>query len=165
MQTVLDEWGISRLEYVDPGEMMLRLIAQSARRVQRYADLIGAAETAAAANGVSGDPALSALLAPDYVVSRMGERIKVGLKLSALVELESLERDRLAIWCRQAIAAGLEERRVRAAENEGMHLAAVMRAFAARLGLTAGQRELIPSALTQAVADVFGPQMIEGETV
>jgi len=190
LRKAVDDWGISRNEYVDPGDTLLRLIAQSSRRVQRYSDAIAAlveanqmrtdgavdlpadeeeAAVYAATLRINGyDPELSVLLAPEYAVTKDGDRVLIGKQISALIKLESEERDRLANWCRVAIAAGLEERRVKMAEQQGTHLAAVVRGFAERLGLTAEQKALMPVALRGAVTEVFGRQptaSIEGQIV
>lgn len=187
LRAAIDDWGISRGDYIDPGDMMLRLIAQSARRVQRYADAIAAlVQFQNDANAEAGyededepdaafgrwvrdahgnDPALRVLLAPDYAVTKDGERVYVGKKIAAITELESKERDRLALWCQKAIAAGLEERRVKAAEQQGLHLVAVIRILAEQLGFSADQQAQLPGALRNAVDAVFGPQnVIDGET-
>lgn len=179
LRVALDEWGISRADYIDPGDTLLRLIAQSARRVQRYADaiesLIIAQEEAdlpepdqhdrpAELPGI--DPALKVLLAPEYSVTKEGLRVYIGKQIAAITKLEADERDRLALWCQRAIAAGLEERRVKAAEQQGIQLAAVMRAFAEQIGLSAEQYARVPSALRAAVATVFGEKTaIEGVLV
>lgn len=181
----VDDWGISQNEYVDPADTLLRLIAQSSRRVQRYADAIEAAIHAQQMAGRSPfdeddtevlprdqiddaidglDPAMKVFLAPEYVVAKSGERVYVGQQISALATLESDERNRLAGWCLKAVAAGLEERRVRLAEEQGLRLSAVIRLFVEQMELTVEQRERIPSALRAAVATVFGgnPAAIEG---
>lgn len=164
LRRAVDDWGISRNEYIDPGDTLLRLIAASARRAQRYADAIAHLIEQTGVHGV--DAELKVLLAPEYAVTKEGDKVKIGLQFSALTKLESDERDRLANWCRIAIAAGLEERRVKMAEQQGAQLAAVVRQFAQRLQLTAEQSALIPEALRGAVADIFGrPQAIDGEVV
>lgn len=185
LYSALQEWGIQPGEVIDPGEVFLSLIAQSSRRVQRYAELLGtavmrAAELTAAEDGrknattaqgvedVFAQGELAGLLAPQYELDMFGNRIKVGEQIRALTKLEAEERDRLAGWCQKAIAAGLEERRVRMAEQQGAQLAAVIRAFCGELGLTAAQREMIPAALRLAVGQVFGTgpaRMIEGQAV
>lgn len=180
----ISEWGLRPGDYPDPGELFLQLIAQSSRRVQRYAELLGqAVELAARAAGpvdqavlqqlglfdpnlpgssikavedIFAQGQLAGLTAPTYELDVEGARVKVGEQIRALVKLEAEERERLATWCQKAIAAGLEERRVRLAEAAGANLAAVIRAFTAELGLSEGQRELVPDALRRAVAVVFG---------
>lgn len=190
----LTDWGLRPGEYVDPGEMFLQLIAQSSRRVQHYAQLVARAVELAAAAAPPEEEALkqlglwpdaeerptdrrvedifargelAGLTAPLYASTPFGERIKIGEQVRALILLESQERDRLANLCVKAIAAGLEERRVRMAEAQGANLAAVIKAFAAQLGLTAGQMERVPDALRSAVGLVFGdsvmPKQIEGQ--
>jgi hypothetical protein len=182
----LKEWGLQPGEVIDPGETFLALIAQASRRVQRYSELLGnavmrVAEITAAEDGRTVDRGslqavedvfahgeIAGLLAPQYELDMFGTRIKIGEQIRALTKLEADERDRLAKWCQQAIAAGLEERRVRLAEQQGAQLAAVIRAFVADLGLTAQQQALVPAALRAAVTTVFGAspaRMIEGQTV
>lgn len=185
LNLALQEWGIRPGEVVDPGETFLALIAQSSRRVQRYAELLGtvvmkAAQITAVEDGRE-TPArsetvedlfahgeLAGLLGPAYALDMFGNRIQIGEQIRALTKLEAEERDRLASWCQKAIAAGLEERRVRMAEQQGAQLAAVIRAFVGELGLTVGQREQIPRALRLAVEQVFGvapARMVEGSVV
>lgn len=186
LRKAVDDWGISRNEYIDPGDTLLRLIAQSSRRVQRYADALAALVEAnrmrshlgeiddpeeaaiyAAGLRINGDdPELAALLAPEFAVTKEGARVLIGRQISALVKLESDERDRLANWCRVAIAAGLEERRVKAAEQQGMQLAAVVRALAEQLDLSPEQMQLLPEKLRVAVDTVYGrTRAIEGSVV
>lgn len=178
LRLALDEWGINRKDYVDPGDVMLRLIAQSAHRVQRLSDAVTAAvqaqgdlnpmwqkdreaiETAMEITGY--DPALAVLLAPDYAITKDGGRVYIGEKISALEQLEAQERDRCMKFCKIAIDAGLEERRVKAAEAQGMHLFTVIRLFTESLALSAGQREQVPAALRNAVAAVFGAKAVTG---
>lgn len=178
----LSDWGLRPGDYPDPGELFLQLIAQSSRRVQRYAELLGAAVELAAKAAAPADQAalkqlglfdpapdrvqavadifargeLAGLTAPLYELDMLGNKIHVGEQIRALTKLEAEERDRLAGWCVKAIAAGLEERRVRLAEAAGANLAAVIRAFTSELGLTVEQKELVPDALRRAVAVVFG---------
>lgn len=186
LNKALQDWGLRPGEVVDPGETFLALIAQSSRRVARYSVLLGqavqcAAEITAAEDGRSFDSGvnqnvedifargeLAGLLAPEYELDMFGTRIKVGEQIRALTKLEAEERDRLAKWCQQAVAAGLEERRVRLAEQQGAQLAAVVRAFMNELNLTAEQRALAPAALRAAVNLVFGAgplHAIDGEVV
>jgi hypothetical protein len=60
------------------------------------------------------------------------------------VVLYQQERDRLIKVCAAAISAGLEERRVRLAEQQGALVADVIKAILADLGLTAEQQAKVP---------------------
>lgn len=169
----LRDWGLNTDDVVDPGEVFLGLIAQSSRRVQRYAQLLAGAveKSALLAEDLEGEPAsrdvikavedlfvageLAGLMAPTYDLDMFGNRIKIGEQIRALVKLEAEERDRLAAWCAKAISVGIEERRVRLAEYQGTQLTAVVTAMIEGLGLTPAQRALVPGALRAAVALVF----------
>lgn len=63
---------------------------------------------------------------------------------SVLYELYLKERDHLAKVCALALRAGIEERRVKLAENQGALVADVIRRILAALGLTPEQQALVP---------------------
>lgn len=65
-------------------------------------------------------------------------------KPSVWVELYQRERRHLREVCRDAIAAGIAERQVRLAEQQGAVIVSVIRAVLADLGLTAEQAALVP---------------------
>lgn len=134
-------WGLLAAD-VDPGEQLLRLIAQSAARVERYAAELEAL--------VAESPSLRAAL----VAQAWGEFGPTGEYIRGLVRLESEERDRLASFCIKAVAAGLAERQVRVSEELGRQVAEVLSAIVAdpQLGLTAEQRAGFPGALRRHLA-------------
>lgn len=116
----LDAWGLTD-ETVDPGVTLLRLVAQSARRAERYAVLLEADYE---------DRGVAALVGSSYTEhGKSGEYIK-GLSL-----LEAQERDRCANFAAKALAAGIAERSVRLAEQLGGQLVTFTRGLLIALGL------------------------------
>ncbi|HEY3718296.1 MAG TPA: hypothetical protein VGL39_27550 [Jatrophihabitantaceae bacterium] len=63
---------------------------------------------------------------------------------SAWLVLYNQERERLVKFCSEAIRAGIEERRVRLAEQQGALVAEAIRAILGELHLTAEQQALVP---------------------
>ncbi len=128
-------WGLGD-STVDPGEILLRLVTQSAARAERYAAVV---EQLVADN--DGDLP-KALTADTYTVSDTGRPVKTGEYVRAMAKLEAEERDRCANFATKAVAAGLAERTVRIAEKQGAMLAQVIRAVLGddELGLTPEQQ-------------------------
>lgn len=183
-------WGLG-VDYVDPGEVLLQLISQSAARVQMYSEELGRLAQFAIqeTEGLRGLPPelavfeqykgaetveefaaagrMAALTAPDFAITVHGEKILIGRKIRSMVVLERDERKLLADWCHKAISSGLEERRVKLAESQGSQFASVVRAFMKEIGLTEAQMALAPAALQRAVTSVFGGRtdQIEGQIV
>lgn len=138
MMTVINDlrdWGL-RDETVDPGETLLRLVTQSAWRVERYAQEVARLVDEAGT-------LTEALTANSYTVTEAGEKIKTGEYIRAMVQLENNERDRCAHYAKTAIAAGLAERQVRLAEQQGAMLATVIRSILGDLQLTPEQQALV----------------------
>jgi hypothetical protein len=127
------KWGLGGLD-TDPGETLLRLVAQSSIRAQRYAEEL--------AEHIAEKPSLRDAL----VGEAWGEGGKTGEFVRGLAQLESAERDRCANFCRLAIAAGLAERQVRLAERQGQLMTVLLRSVLAdpTLGLSPAQRGAIP---------------------
>lgn len=122
----LRRWGLDG-DHVDAGETLLRLVSQSARRLDHYGALLHAdfvdrdvAALVGVRFGAAGDGS-----AP----SEQGEYIR-GLAL-----LEGLERDRLARFCKIALDAGIAERQVRIAEQMGAGIVMVLSRVLTDLGL------------------------------
>lgn len=203
----LARWGLGDTT-VDPGEVLLRLVTQSAARVQTYSRLLGEAYEAAERLRLA-HAAVERLLAdpqPEYVTGRDGEPEEVGehpmvaaarldlervfttggvaalvgFKFDAdrhgrvfavdegirgLTRLEAEERDRCASFAAKAVAAGLAERQVRLAEQQGAQMFAVFGRVLERLGLSAGQRALVPGALEAEVQALVGGRVVEGRLV
>jgi hypothetical protein len=130
-------WGLTDAA-VDPGEVLLRLVTQSAARAQRYSVELEAM--------VAESPSLrEALVAEQWAATEDGELYKRGEYIRGLAVLEAQERDRCANFATKAVAAGLAERQVRLAERQGELLAQTIRAIFDDLGLTAQQRALAPA--------------------
>jgi hypothetical protein len=94
-----------------------------------------------------------------------GTNTKHAAVPNAWLELFKWERRHSLEVSKTAHAIGVEEYRIRMVEQMGGQLAAVIRAFIARLGLTPEQLALTPGALAAAVAEISGttnPRTIEG---
>lgn len=147
------EWGPTDTKE-DPGEILLRLVAQSARRAALYADLLQEQYERAVAGDIYGDDLglpsnIRALIGHKFALSKSGDAVPIEEAIRGLVELEGIERDRCALFASKAIAAGLAERTVRIAERQGAVIADVLRAVLAdpSLGLTAEQKAAVPAAV------------------
>lgn len=126
-------WGLGDV-HVDPGEVLLRLVSQSARRAEDYA--------AELERHVAESPSLrEALIGQVY-----GEFGPAEEYIRGLVTLEAQERDRCAGFAAKAIAAGLATRTVELAERMGQQMSEVLRAVLAdpSLGLSAEQQRAVP---------------------
>lgn len=130
------KWGLGD-STVDPGEVLLRLVTQSAARAEKYAAVMG--QLVAEHDG----DLRKALTANTYTVGEDGSATKTGEYVRAMARLEADERDRCATFATKAVAAGLAERQVRLAERQGAMLAQVIKAILDDLGLTAAQQALV----------------------
>lgn len=152
------EWGPTDTKE-DPGDVLLRLVAQSARRCALYADLLQEQYERAEAGDVYSDDLglpcnVRALIGHKFALSKAGDAVPVEEAIRGLVELEGIERDRCAGFAAKAIAAGLAERTVRIAERQGELMAEVLRAVLAdsRLGLSEAQRIAVPGLVREHLA-------------
>lgn len=130
------------LDEVDPGEILLKLVAQSSHRCAELA--------AELERHVAESPSLrQALVGEAY-----GEFGPVGEYVRGLAQLEAAERDRCAGFAAKAIAAGLAERTVRLAERQGEMLAEVLRVVLADpvLGLSREQQAAVPGMIRRHLA-------------
>jgi hypothetical protein len=145
------DWGLGSVD-VDPGEILLRLVSQSAARAQRYADELEQL--------VDDSPTLrEALVGETWIAA--GEdtsAYKAGEYIRGLAQLEAAERDRCAGFAAKAVAAGLAERQVKLAERQGQLLADVLRKVMAdpALGLDETQRRAVPDLVRRHLAAVAG---------
>jgi len=153
----LASWGLTD-STEDPGEVLLRLVTQSAHRAAFYADLLDQqytladTEPHAPADLPSG---IHALIGHKYgAAGKDGDIFEVEEAIRGLVMLEALERDRCARFAKTALDAGIAERQVRLAERQGALIADVLRAVMgdAELGLTPEQRKAMPHAARRALA-------------
>ncbi len=154
--TELRNWGLGDTT-VDPGEAMLRLVSQSAARVDFYSGLLreayDAAERLRQAESAPQSDLLEAetarldlerimntggvavLIGHTYAGTQTSGVIATGEAIRGLAKLEAEERDRLANFASKAVAAGLAERMTRLAEKQGAMLAAVIAGVVSALGL------------------------------
>lgn len=151
----LAHWGLGD-SHIDPGDVLLRLVSQSANRAEFYAGLLqeqyermdaGEEETTLPSR-------IRSLVGAAFALSNKGERVVIGEAVRALVTLENDERDRCCNFAAKAVAAGLLERQVRLAERQGELIADVLRAVLGdeRLGLSAEQRALVPGLVRERLA-------------
>jgi hypothetical protein len=103
-------WGLGDSN-IDPGEVLLRLVSQSAARAQRYA--VELEEFVERHGSIE-----AAMVGESMMLDKLGEPVKVGEYVRGLAVLEAQERDRCAGFAAKAIAAGLAERQVRLAEKQ-----------------------------------------------
>jgi len=205
--TELAKWGLGDTT-VDPGEVLLRLVAQSAARCELYSRLLAQAyeaaerlrEAHAAAGLVLASPApafvsgrngepqpipehpavAAARLAVNQVFTTGGVAALVGYRFDAdrhgrvyavdeavrgLARLEAEERDRCATFAAKAVAAGLAERRIRIAEQQGALMASVFRSALDDADVPAEVRGRIENAFVHRMLQVADPQVIEGSMV
>jgi hypothetical protein len=149
-------WGLTdQLE--DPSEVLLRLVAQSSRRASLYAGLLEQAYDAAErlqdgpgiplemASTVNEDAqndlhrilntgGVGVLIGHTYAAAKDIGIFASGEAIRGLVDLESQERDRCARFCKLAIDAGIEAKKVELAQRQVEMLDTVIRGILADLG-------------------------------
>lgn len=124
----------------DPGETLLKLVTQSRRRAELYAQELEAL--------VEQSPSLrEALVADIWIQPEHGDAYKAGEYIRGLAKLEAEERDRCANFATKAIAAGLAERQVRMAERQGELLAIMVQAAIKEANLTPEQTKIVNASL------------------
>jgi hypothetical protein len=172
-------WGLGDTA-VDPGEVLLRLVTQSAARAETYARLLqeafdaaerlkqaheeGAnvealgdenadtAETARDLDRIFNTGGVAALVGNTYGAAKDVGVYVTGEAIRGLADLEAKERERCANFASKAVAAGLNERMVRLAERQGELLAQVIRGVLDELGLSAEQKQLAPKVVRRHLA-------------
>lgn len=139
----LATWGVDD-EKVDASEQLLRLLAQSSRRVSLYSDLLEAEYRSEAELGQAmGASGLKALIGHKFDLTKDGLPVAVEEAIRGLVELEAQERDRCARFAKLAIDAGLEERRVQIEEGQASMVAKILSAALAEVGLADRSDEVL----------------------
>lgn len=134
-------WGLADIAE-DPGEVLLRLVTQSAARCARYA--------AELEQLVEESPSLrEALIAENWSATEKGDLYKTGEYVRGLAQLEAQERDRCANFAAKAVAAGLAERAVRIAERQGALLVEMVQAALREVELTPDQVTSLKAALAR----------------
>jgi hypothetical protein len=172
-------WGLGDTA-VDPGEVLLRLVTQSAARAETYARLLqeafdaaerlkqaheeGAnvealgdenadtAETARDLDRIFNTGGVAALVGNTYGAAKDVGVYVTGEAIRGLADLEAKERERCANFASKAVATGLNERMVRLAERQGELLAQVIRGVLDELGLSAEQKQLAPEVVRRHLA-------------
>lgn len=181
----LRRWGLtSQRELVDPGETLLRLVTQSAARVEMYSRLLAEAVDAAERlqrAGVAPQSDLleaetarldlervfnhgpvAALIGHTYAGTQTSGVIATGEKIRGLAELEAQERDRCASFAAKAVAAGLAERMVRASEQVAALTASAVERAMVRLGHDPADPAVRAVVAEELAALAGGPKTIEG---
>jgi hypothetical protein len=151
----LSAWALTD-ELVDPAETLLRLVSQSSRRVSLYSMLLGQQYEwqEKVDQERAGQPEI-----PAGVAALIGHKVSAAGKdgdlydseeiVRGLVQLEGDERDRCARFSKLAVDAGIQERQVQLAEQQGAAIAFAIRAVVAA-AVTAG----LPSDLADMVLRV-----------
>lgn len=151
----LARWGLGDTT-VDPGEVLLRLVSQSAARVEFLSGLLQEQydRVEAGEESTTLPKRLAVFVGRTFALNRDGQPVPVSEAIRALVQLEGEERDRCSNFAAKAVAAGLAERQVRLAERQGALIADVLRAVLgdARLGLSEEQLALVPGLLREKLA-------------
>jgi hypothetical protein len=176
VQAELLGWGLGD-STVDPGEVLLRLVTQSAARAERYAMLLEEAYEAAerlkqahdagaqihAPGNELADTAetarrdlervfntggVAALVGNTYGAAKDVGVYVTGEAIRGLADLEAKERERCANFAGKAVAAGLAERTVRVAERQGQLMVEMVQAALREVDLSPEQ----PSAFKAALA-------------
>jgi hypothetical protein len=181
----LRAWGLDgHDELADPGLTLLKLVTQSAARVEMLSRLLAEAVNAAERLALAGTApqsdlletetarldlervfnhgAVAALIGHTYSGSPANGVIATGEKIRGLAQLEGEERDRCANLAAKAVAAGLAERMVRASEQMAGLVAKAVEDSLAELGLDPKEPRVraVVAARLQALAG--GGKTIEG---
>lgn len=165
----LEAWGLGD-STVDPGEVLLRLVAQSAARVELYGQLLRDAYEAAERlqrahvselvvetpegehdlariqvaredlRKIFATGGVAALIGNTYSDAKDGGIYATGEAIRGLAKLEAEERDRCADFARKAVAAGLAERQVRLAEQQAEMVVKAIDAALEAAGIPVGDR-------------------------
>jgi hypothetical protein len=134
-------WGLGDTN-VDPGEVLLRLVTQSAARAQRYAAELEAL--------VDSEGLTAAMVGEVEIPTKHGD-YKAGEYIRGLAQLEAQERDRCAGFAAKAVAAGLAERTVRIAEQQGQLMVEMVQAALREVDLSPEQASAFKTALGRQV--------------
>jgi hypothetical protein len=178
-------WGLGD-SLVDPGEVLLRLVTQSAARAEMYARLLQEAFDAAerpkeahesgtnieAVGDENADTAETARRDLDRIFNTGGVAALVGNTYGAakdvgvyvtgeairgLADLEAKERERCANFATKAIAAGLAERTVRVAERQGQLMVEMVQAALREVDLSLEQVSALKAALARQARELTAP--------
>lgn len=185
----LNKWGLGD-STVDPGDLMLRLVTQSANRVELYSRLLMDAYDAAERfhnaqqqnltvldGEVVGDDLLTArqdlqrifklggvgaLVGNVYTSTRDGDIFATGEAIRGLAKIEADERDRAMKFAATAVGGRLGERMVAMAERQAdLMFGAIAYALDA-INATPEQRS---TALAAIAASLGNPPHIDGQVI
>lgn len=157
----LRKWGLDGHSTIrEAGEVLLKLVTQSAYRVELYSQLLAEAYELAE-QGKTLDPVMQRggvgiLIGYRYGMDREGNRYAIEEAIRGLVRLEGEERDRCANFATKAIAAGLAERQVRLAEQQGAMLVSVISAVLGDLSLSPEQDALVGEVVPRRLREIMG---------
>jgi hypothetical protein len=132
----LMNWGLGD-SHVDPSEVLLRLVTQSAARAQRYASEL---------EQLVDDEGLAAALVGEVEIPTKYGDYKTGAYIRGLAQLEAQECDRCANFASKAVAAGLAERSVRVAERQGQLMVEMVHAALREVDLSPEQASAFKAA-------------------
>jgi len=132
-------WGLGD-SHVDPGEVLLRLVTQSAARAQRYASELEA---------LIDEEGLAAAMVDELEIPTNHGGYKAGEYIRGLAQLEAQERDRCAGFAMKAVAAGLAKRTVRVAERQGQLMVQMVQAALREVDLSPEQASAFKAALAR----------------
>jgi hypothetical protein len=167
-------WGLGDAT-VDPGEVLLRLVTQSAARAERYARLLEEAYEAAERLKRSFDAGalqvdenkemaeaaredldrifntggVAALVGNTYGAAKDVGVYVTGEAIRGLADLEAKERERCANFATKAVAAGLAELAVRIAERQGQLMVEMVQAALREVDLSPEQASAFKAALAR----------------
>jgi len=176
------KWGLGD-SHVDPGEVLLRLVSQSAARAEMYARLLEEAYEAAerlkqahdagAKIEAPGDEladtaetarrdldrifntGVAALVGNTYGAAKEVGVYVTGEAIRGLADLEAKERDRCASFAGKAVAAGLAERTVRIAERQGQLMVEMVQAALREVDLSPEQALAFKAALARQARELM----------
>lgn len=132
---------------IDPGSVLLMLVAQAIHRAEDYARELSEL--------VDEEGFRKAMVGETWIPSEHGS-YQSGEYIRSLAALEAQERDRAAGFAAKAVAAGLARRQVELAERQGQLIANVLRAVLNddELGLSDEQRRMAPGVARRHLASV-----------
>lgn len=142
--------GISR--HVDPAQALLEEIARTAGVVDWLGDQVERVVGERVDNLVMGTRGIKRKQAPDGDTTLT----EVGPLVHEWFKLWQVERRHLVRVCAETLRAGVEERRVRLAEQQGSLLAGVIRGILGDLDLTAAQQARVPDVVPRHLRMVSG---------
>lgn len=160
LRVELRSWGLDS-PTVDPVTTMIKLVSQSAMRVEIYATEISEFITFQHGKGVA---IRDALVGQTWITipgedGEEDQSVRSGEYLRGIVQLEMQERRLCADLCKVAISAGLAERQLDMAQQQGQLMAGVLRAIMddPRIALSTAQRTALPDVAREYIARATRP--------